>query len=145
MFFGQHVLPLDDQRRLVLPAIFRPQLAEGVFVFQGFERNLVVLPQATFEEICRQTGSLSITDPVARLFLRMTLGTTVALAMDSDGRIALPHELCLFAALEKEIVLVGQGKYFEIWASALWHAQKLHLQDVEANAERFSTLHLTVA
>lgn len=145
MFFGQHPLPLDEKRRLALPATFRPLLAQGAFVFQGFERNLVVFPQATFEEICRQIGALSITDPAARLLLRLTLGTAVALTMDSDSRISLPADLCLFAGLEREVVLVGQGKYFEIWAPALWNAQKLRLQDAEANAGRFATLHLTVA
>ncbi len=145
MFFGQHLLPLDEQRRLALPATFRPSLAQGAFVFQGFERNLVVLPQTTFEGVCRQIGALSITDPTARLLLRLTLGTAVALTVDSDGHIVLPDDLCLFAGLEKEAVLVGQGNYFEIWAPAFWHAQKLCLQDVEANVGRFAALHLTVA
>lgn len=145
MFFGQHPLPMDEQRRLLLPATFRPLLAQGAFVFQGFERNLVVLPQTTFEEIARQIGTLSITDSAARLLARMMLGTAVVLTMDSDGRISLPEELCLFAGLGKEAVLVGQGKYFEIWAPALWNAQKLRLQDAEANAGRFATLHLTIA
>lgn len=145
MFFGQHLLPLDEQRRLALPAVFRPLLVPAAFVLQGFERNLVMLPQQAFEGVCRQIGALSITDPTARLLLRLTLGTAVALTMDSDGRIPLPADLCLFAGLEKEVVLVGQGSYFEIWAPTLWQAQKLCLQDAEANAGRFAALHLSVA
>jgi len=145
MFFGQYSLSLDAQRRLVLPAGFRSLLGEGAFAFQGFERNLIVLPQAAFETICHQAGSWSITDPSARLLLRMTLGTAVALTLDVEGRITLPGDLCAFAALEREVVLLGQGRYFEIWAPALWNVQKLRLQDAEANAGRFATLHLTIA
>lgn len=145
MFFGQYFLSLDDQRRLILPAAFQPMLVRGAFVFQGFERNLIVLPQATFEAVCRQAGALSITDPLARLFLRMTLGTAVALTFDAEGRAALPEDLCAFADLETEAVLIGQGNYLEIWAPASWSAQKLRLQDAEANAGRFAALHLTLA
>ncbi len=145
MFFGQYLLPLDEQRRLTFPAVFRPLLGDGVFAFQGFERNLILLPRPAFEAIGQQIGALSITDPLARLLLRMTLGTAVALSLDSEGRVVLPEELCAFANLETQTVLVGQGKYCELWAPASWNAQKLFLQDSEANASRFATLPFTLA
>lgn len=145
MFFGQHLLPLDEQRRLIFPAVFRALLGNGVFAFQGFERNLIILPQSAFEAICQQVGALSITDPLARLLRRMMLGTAVALSIDSGGGVTLPEELCAFADLGTEIVLVGQGKYLELWAPTSWNAQKLSLQDAEANAERFATLPFTLA
>lgn len=144
MFFGQYTLHLDEHWGLALPQALGSPLAEGGFVFQGFERNLVVMPKRSFQEICRQIQTLSITDPLARLLSRLTLGTAVELIPEGGNRLPLPAELCAFAQLESEVVLVGQGYYCELWSPAAWHLQQLRLRDSEANAERFATLNLAI-
>ncbi len=84
--------------------------------------------------------SLNIADPLARLLLRLILGTAHELGLDADGQLTVPQELREFASLQKDILLVGQGEYFEIWASDLWDQQETQLRDAEANASRFSAL-----
>ena len=44
-----------------------------------------------------------------------------------------------------ELIVAGQGEYFEVWTPALWNEQMAQLQDVEANNARFSTLDLSKA
>jgi DNA-binding transcriptional regulator/RsmH inhibitor MraZ len=49
-----------------------------------------------------------------------------------------------FAGLEKEIILVGQGDYFEVWAPAQWEKQSAILLDTAANTGRFAHLDLAL-
>jgi MraZ protein len=77
------------------------------------------------------------------MLLRMLLGTASELEIDATGSITVPQALRDFAGLETEAVLVGQGRYFEVWTPALWQKQTLRLQDAEANAERFAGLMIT--
>ena len=48
MFLGTHTPRLDDKGRLILPAKFRDQLAEGVVITKGQERCLFVFTAEAF-------------------------------------------------------------------------------------------------
>jgi MraZ protein len=39
---------------------------------------------------------------------------------DASGRVLLPPALRQHARLEREAMMVGQGRYFEVWDSAVW-------------------------
>jgi MraZ protein len=143
MFLGQHHFSFDEDNRLTVPARFSDLLSQGAFITQGFDRNLLVLTADAFQAIYARFSAMNIADPLARLLLRMILGTACELEIDASGQIVVPQGLREFAGLEKEAVLVGQGKYFEIWTPALWQKQELRMQDAEANANRFAALVVT--
>ena len=143
MFLGQHPSSVDDKNRLAVPERFRSQLAKGAYITQGFDRNLVILSADAFQGIYERFTAMNIADPLARMLLRMLLGTASELEIDATGSITVPQALRDFAGLEAEAVLVGQGRYFEVWTPALWQKQTLRLQDAEANAERFAGLMIT--
>ena len=44
--------------------------------------------------------------------------------MDSAGRLLISPELRLFAQLDKQVWLVGQGSHFEIWSDLGWQEQQ---------------------
>ena len=44
--------------------------------------------------------------------------------MDKNGRLVLPPVLRNYAGLDKEIMLVGQGKKFEIWSESHWNEKR---------------------
>jgi MraZ protein len=123
-----------------VPSAFRQDLAGGAYVTQGFDRNLQVLTTRAFQEISQRAMSLNMADPLARLLLRLILGTAHALETDTQGYLTIPDELKDFAGLQQEVLLVGQGTYFEIWAPDLWATQEAELRDAESNARRFSAL-----
>jgi len=108
---------------------------------QGFDRNLQVLTASAFEQIYRQATSLNIADPLARLLLRLFLGSAVELP-PRPPNIAIPDNLMEYASLRENVLLIGQGDYFEIWAPDQWGQQEVQLRDVEANASRFVSLTL---
>ena len=143
MFLGQYQHSLDEKGRLTIPAVFRDALGEGAFVSQGFDRNLMVMGAAYFQQVYERINAMSITDPAARLLRRLILSSAYQVEVDKAGRILLPQNLRLFLALNGEAMVVGQGEYFEIWTPAEWGRQMQTLQDAEANAQRFQALDLS--
>jgi transcriptional regulator MraZ len=143
LFLGKFSRTLDTKSRFSVPSTFRGQLAGGAYLTQGFDRNLQVLTGDAFREIYRTVVSLNITNPLARLLLRLILGTAHESSVDTDGQLSIPEELKDFANLHTDIFLIGQGEYFEIWAPDLWGKQEAQLRDAETNAARFSALTVT--
>ena len=142
MFFGQYHYPFAEDYRVEIPASFRELLAGQVVVTQGFDRNILVLSVEAFQDLTRLVMSLNIADPLARGLMRMLLGNASYSKIDQAGSISLQGSLKDFAGLQTSVVLVGKGKYFEVWSQALWHQQELYLQDAEANSQRFTSMNL---
>ena len=140
MFLGKHSSKLDKYNRLSTPSRFREELSSSIYITQGFDRNLLVLTRAAFQEIYRRVVSLNIADPLARVLLRLILGTAHEVRMDKSGYLTIPDELKEFANLRGNILLVGQGDYFEIWSTELWGHQEAQLKDADTNSSRFSGL-----
>ncbi len=107
---------------------------------QGFDRNLQILTAEAFKEMYRHAASLNIADPLSRQLLRLFLATAVKLPGERPTTISIPVELKEFAGLQADVVLVGQGDYFEVWAPELWSSQETQLRDAEANSSRFAAL-----
>jgi MraZ protein len=131
---------LDAQSRLPVPGAFKDELSGSHFITQGFDRNLLILTAGAFQEVYRRVTSLNIADPLARLLLRMILGTAHEFEMDAGGRVVIPDDLRAFAGLDLNALLVGQGDYLEIWSPELWDAQAAQINDAEANGARFAML-----
>ncbi len=139
MFLGKFTTSLDPKNRFSVPAAFRAQLSSRMYITQGFDRNLQVLTEHAFQEIYRRVAALNLADPLARLLLRLVLGTATELAVENNI-LMIPDNLKEFANLKDDILLIGQGDYFEIWAPDLWNQQEAQLRDAETNSTRFSVL-----
>ena len=146
MFLGQFQHNLDDKGRLMIPARFRDLLAAGAFITQGFDRCLMVMTEAHFNEVYLLINGLNMADPSARQLRRMILSNAYQVEVDKVGRILIPQNLREFLGVANgELIVAGQGEYFEVWAPAGWRSQMDALQDVEANAQRFATLNLSTS
>jgi len=144
MFIGQYQSVLDNDHSLLIPPQFHGKLSEGAYITRGFEQNLMVMGSEVFQEIYNRVVSLNLADPLARLLLRLILGSASRLEMGESGRISIPQDLAPSAGLElkKDVILVGQGDYFELWAPPHWEKQSAKLADAESNTERFAQLDL---
>ncbi len=143
LFLGKFSRTLDTKGRFSVPSAFGQYLSSGVYITQGFDRNLQVLTTRAFQKVYQRVMSLNIADPLARLLLRMILGTASELELDKNDHVAIPDNLRAFANLHKDILLIGQGDYFEIWAPDLWTQQEAQLRDAQTNSVRFSALTVT--
>ena len=145
MFLGQYRHNIDEKGRLTIPARFRELLADGAYITQGFDQNLMVLRTATFEYISKRVNQNSMTDQVTRELARLLFSTAERAETDKNGRILIPQFLRLAANLDGEAVLAGVGDYFEIWAPDGWEQQIARMHDTEANAGRFAALDLSAS
>lgn len=143
MFMGQYPHNLDDKGRLIIPARYRDMLADGAYITQGFESNLMVWPKSTFQIIAQRVSQMPITNPVARQLRRLIFSAGDQVEVDRAGRILIPQFLRQIAGLDGEAIVAGVGDYFEIWSSANWAEQVAELQDTEANAHRFEAFDLS--
>ncbi len=144
MFLGHHTTQLKNSNRLSLPSNWRKLISGGIYLTQGFDQNLLVLTTETFQEIYESISSLNITDPLARLLLRMFLGSANYLEVDEGEPISVPQSLMEYANLKGKVVIVGQGEYLEVWSPSHWAEQEAQLQDVQANAGRFSSFSISL-
>jgi MraZ protein len=140
LFLGKYPCALHGENRISVPSAIRDQLSGGAFITQGFDRNLLILTAGAFQGIYRRLTSLNMADPLARLLLRLILGSAQALNAESDGHISIPEDLKDFAELDEKALLIGQGDYLEVWSPKLWNEQEVQLKNAEANTERFSML-----
>ena len=144
MFLGHFQHNLDDKGRLMIPARFRELLEGGAFITQGFDKCLMVMTESYFKQVYERIESMNLADPTARLLRRLILSNAYPVEADKVGRILMPQNLRTFLGIENgELIVAGQGEYFEVWTPALWSEQMTQLQDVEANNARFSTLDLS--
>ena len=144
MFLNQYQHSFDDKARLTIPSKFRDLPAEGLFVVQGLDRNLMVLPPAVFQLLYDRLMAMNLTDPTARLLRRIILGNALQVVPDGAGRILLSPNLKEYADLKENVVFVGQGDYFEIWSPELWKEQEVQVSDAETNSQRFAALDLKI-
>jgi MraZ protein len=141
MFLNQYHHCFDDKSRLTIPAKFRDQAAEGITVVPGLDRDLMVLPPAAFQTLYDRLMDLNLTDPDSRLLREIILGNALQVTPDGSGRILLSPNLRDYAQLKNDVVFVGVGETFEIWAAELWQNKQGEL-NAETNAKRFSLLDL---
>jgi MraZ protein len=71
----------------------------------------------------RQIDNLPSFNKTATRIKRMLIGHATEMALDAAGRILVPAELRGHADLDKEVVLLGQGKKLELWSQANWALQ----------------------
>ncbi len=144
MFFGKCTLQLSEINQLTLPSNYHEAMSNTAYITQGFDRNLFLLSQQAFDAIYSHVKATSISDPLARLLSRLFLGSAVEIAIDGLGQMELPLNLCKYAELGKEIIIVGQGEYLEVWSPNLWQKQMDSLNDLDANTHRFEKFHVSL-
>lgn len=143
MFFGQFQHNLDAKGRLTIPADFREQAPDGLYVTEGFEANLVAYSRLDFEQIASNLSKLSITNAESRALRRKIFSNSANLTYDSAGRILIPAKLRAVAGIEDAVVVVGVGDYFELWSAKAWEEQSAALNDSSMNSTRWEAFDIS--
>ena len=132
-FLGTYTPRLDDKGRLILPAKFRPQLAEGLVMTRGQERCLYVFPAEEFARMHERASGAPVSDKRARDYLRVLLSGAHDDVPDRQGRLSIPANLRAYAGLDRDVAVIGTGSRAEIWDAAAWEAYLA--QQVDAFSE----------
>jgi len=89
-----------------------------------------------WEKIEQKLAALPSFNEAARRIQRLLIGHATELEVDNNGRILLPSVLRDYAQLDKKIVMVGQGKKFELWSEQGWQdARTMWLETTNSEAE----------
>ena len=120
MFLGTHNPKLDDKGRIILPAKFRHELAEGLVVTRGQEKCLYVFSASEFAELHEKIRQAPVTSKSARDFLRVFLSGASDETPDSQNRVTVPMALREYAGLSKDLTVIGAGNRVEIWDTTAW-------------------------
>ncbi|MEN2745917.1 division/cell wall cluster transcriptional repressor MraZ [Sinomonas halotolerans] len=120
MLLGTHSPRLDEKGRLILPAKYRDELAEGLVLTRGQERCLYVFSQKEFERVHEQMREAPISSRQARDYLRVFLSGASDEVPDKQGRVTIPQNLRKYAGLERDLAVIGVGTRAEIWDAASW-------------------------
>lgn len=129
MFLGTHSPRLDEKGRLILPAKFREELADGLVLTRGQERCLYVFSAAEFERVHEQMRAAPLSSKQARDYIRVFLSGASDEVPDKQGRVTVPVPLRQYAGLDRELAVVGAGSRAEIWDAAAWQQ---YLEEQEA-------------
>ena len=128
MFQGAAALNLDAKGRMAIPARHRDALlalAEGHLVITAHpHRCLLLYPAPAWDPIRAKILAAPALETQSAMLRRLLVGFAVDAEMDAAGRLLVAPELRQYAALEKQVWLVGQGSHFEIWSDAGWQQQQ---------------------
>ena len=86
-------------------------------------RCLLLYPLAAWEPIQSRLMALSSFNEQIRGLQRLLVGHADDVEIDAAGRILVPPALRHYASLDKHVVLVGQGRKFELWGQAQWQVE----------------------
>ncbi|RMG57310.1 MAG: transcriptional regulator MraZ [Gammaproteobacteria bacterium] len=128
MFRGVANLSLDAKGRMAIPARYRERLREScagrMIVTIDQDGCLLIYPLPEWERIEQALMNQPNMDPRVRRLQRQLVGHAHDVEMDGHGRILVPAALREYAGIEKQAVLVGQGRKFELWDEVRWNEER---------------------
>jgi len=122
MFRGRSKHTLDEKGRLAIPARFKDteKLKEQpCLMVTNYINCLWAFAKDDWRIIEDKVANLPLMD-VAVNTLRRYFISGAQECLIKQGRITLPPDLREIAGLQKEVMLVGETKYFEIWDKSRW-------------------------
>ena len=141
MFLGEYEHSLDDKGRLAIPARFREELGEIVFITRGFDRCLMGFTRTKWELLSSQVSALPLGQDDARKLRRQLFSNAAELQPDRQGRILIPPTLRAYAGLDEQAVIAGLNTYFEIWSLERWQEALNALEDSSGTlAQQLATI-----
>ncbi len=120
MFLGTHSPRLDEKGRIILPAKFREELANGLVLTRGQERCIYVFSEREFERVHEKMREAPISSRQARDYVRVFLSGASDEVPDKQGRVTIPAALREYAGLGRELAVIGAGSRAEIWDATAW-------------------------
>jgi MraZ protein len=121
VFLGTYAPKLDEKGRVILPAKFRDELAGGMVVTRGQERCLYVFSQREFESIHEKMRQAPVSSKQSRDFMRLFLSGANQETPDKQNRVTIPANLREYAALDRDLTVIGAGNRAEIWDTEAWN------------------------
>ncbi len=108
---------LDDKRRLTIPTELRDKFASGAVITRGFGQYLHLYPKDVWDNLVEPKLEGDILDErIADLNVQFRTGKVEGVIDGKQGRITLEQHHLDYAAISRDVVAVGVGRYWRIIA-----------------------------
>ena len=127
-FHGATAITLDAKGRIALPTRHRDSLVSSdsasELVLTAHPVGCILLyPMPAWQRVRADVEKFPSFHPQTSWWKRLLLGYEEHVSPDASGRILVSPPLRKYAKLERELMLVGQGGYFELWDHGQWTAK----------------------
>ncbi len=124
-FTGKYYYTVDPKGRLMVPAPFRELISSSysprLFITNApSEQCLHIYPLEEWNALQDKVRALPRMDRNVRVFMRRVIASAVEVAFDRQGRLLIPVAHRQDAAIDGEVVVVGQIEKIEVWDKARW-------------------------
>ncbi len=132
-FRGHSYRSLDPKGRLMIPPEFREAAAslgsEGSLMLTNFDGCVVGYPLPEWERIEESFNRINVLDKRLRNFQRFFISGAMEVSLDKQGRVLIPPHLRTYGGLEKEVVVAGVGRKFEVWSKDVFEAKRREMEE----------------
>ena len=127
MFKGVSDITIDNKGRATMPQRYRKDFYEkrksSLIITADKDQCLLIYPLTIWNDVERQLLQLPSYSNEARFLQRLVLGFATETELDNQGRFLIPNPLRKYAKISKKIILLGQGKKFELWSEDVWSSK----------------------
>ena len=124
MFYGEYDHSIDNKGRLILPSKLR-EVAKGNFIekfylTRGLDKCLFLFTESEWKTQESKFKSASFTKSESRKFNRLYFSGASEIECDRQGRILIPKYLKDYAAIKKDVMVIGVSNRIEVWSRDAW-------------------------
>ena len=124
MFRGRYEHTIDAKGRTSLPARYRDVLGslgeKRIILTSALDPCLVAYTAPEWHAFEERLAKMPQFDRAVQKLKRIYVSGAVECDVDESGRILVPPTLREHAALTKDVVWAGSGKYAELWDKNTW-------------------------
>ncbi len=127
IFAGEYEHRIDPQSRVAIPARFRIAFINGIILGRAYDECIVVYTPKEWERAASDIARQRSTSASARKLARLTFSGAFTGKLDRSGRIVVPSQLREYAGLGEDVIIVGTGRFIEIWSTDTWTRERTSL------------------
>ena len=136
---GEHSCKVDAKGRVMFPSSFKktlaPILEKGFVLKQSiFDACLELYTMDGWNDAIKDVNQLSRYNKKNNNYRRAFFAGTKLIELDGAGRFLIPKNLCEYAHIKKEVVMISVGGCIEIWNKEAFN------DNIGAAAENFEQM-----
>ncbi len=122
-FLGTYPYAIDGKKRVPIPPLYRDEFKEMAVLTTGLEPCVVVYTPSGFDEASERVQAIPEETEEGRDARRDFFANAQPVKPDGQFRLTLQEKWVEHAGLERDVVVIGAGKWLEIWDKATWEGR----------------------
>lgn len=132
MLYGQYHPNIDAKGRMFVPAKLREQMGDALVAAIVMDNCICLYSEQAWDEFLSDLAEQPMTE--SQDLLRQLTLMADSLEVDAQGRILLQKHMLAEVGLGKETLVIGAGRYVEIWNPETFAAEKGRMSRDEVRA-----------